>query len=465
MENERKRTEVNVGLSNYDIKRHPMNTEATQTLKRRQFLTKGAMAASAVALPYFIPASALGRSGTVAPSNRIVMAGIGIGGRGSGDLKVMLGEKDVKFVAVCDVHKGRREAAKNLVDSKYGNTDCATYGDMCQLLAERPDVEGVLIATGDRWHALASVLAMRAGKDVYCEKPACLTMAQGQMVVETARRYGRVYQTGAQRLSESPHVCAIEMARSGRLGKIHTAYADCRWRGGFRQDWLATQPEPSKTDLDWDRWLGPSPWRPYNGSYVKRSGWYDYEDFATDVAMWGAHTVAQALAGLDMTGVTSIDFEFAKPDATMVTHLSNGINLILYRQAGSVWDPCQYWNGACGERFDGTDGWAAAADGYSKPEFSSPALLKEFKQVLSEYKIKTQRPMNHVRDFFNCIRSRRSTVADPEVMLRSMSICLAADICEKLRRNLKFDFLKAEFIGDPEANRLRNRAMRPPYMF
>lgn len=442
-----------------------MNHDPIHTLKRRQFLTQGAMAASAVALPYFIPASALGRDGKVAPSNRIVMAGIGIGGRGSGDLSAMLGEPDVQFVAVCDVQKGRREAAKKTVDAKNGNTDCATYADMRQLLAERADVDGVLIATGDRWHALASVLAMRAGKDVYCEKPACLTMAQGRMVVETARRYGRVFQTGAQRLSESAHVFAIEMARSGRLGPIHTAYADCRWRGGSRHDLLPVETEPAKADFDWDLWLGPSPWRPYNGGYANGGGWYNFEDFATDIAQWGAHTVAQALAGLDMTNVTTIDFAFTKPDATMVTRLSNGVKLVLFRTPGSVWDPCQYWSGACGERFDGPEGWAAAADGYSKPEVSSAALLKDYKQVIAEYVGRTQRPLNHVRDFFSCIRSRRTTVANPEVMFRSMSICLAADICEKLRRNLKFDLVKAEFVGDDEANRLKNRAMRAPYTF
>lgn len=442
-----------------------MNTNPIPTFKRRQFLSQGAMAASAVALPYFIPASALGRDGKVAPSNRIVMAGIGIGGRGTGDLNVMLGQPDVQFVAICDVQKGRREAGKNAVNSKYGTADCATYGDMRQLLEERTDVEGVLIATGDRWHALASVLAMRAGKDVYCEKPACLTMEQGQMVVETARRYGRVFQTGAQRLSESSHVCAFELARSGRLGQIHTVYADCRWRGGNRHDRLPVEAEPPKTDMDWDVWLGPSPWRPYNGAYVNGGAWYNYEDFATDIAQWGAHTVAQTLAGLDMTNITSIDFEFSGPDSTMVTRLSNGIKLVLYRQAGSVWDPCQYWSGACGERFDGTDGWAGAADGYTKPDVSSPALLKDYKKVMAEYVGRTQRPMNHIRDFFNCIRSRRAPVANPEVMFRSMSICLAADICEKLRRNLKFDLVKAEFVGDPEANRLRNRTMRAPYTF
>jgi len=440
-----------------------MSIDNSTTLTRRRFLKRAAMAASAAALPYYVPASVLGRSAGVAPSERILMGGIGVGGRGSHDLTWMLDESDVQWVAVCDALKDRREAAKNKVDSKYGNKDCALYADLRQLLAERTDVEAVLIATGDRWHALASVLAMRAGKDVYCEKPACLTIAQGRMVVETARRYGRIYQTGAQRLSEPNHVFAIEMARSGRLGPIHTAYADIRWRDGQRHDWLPAEPEPPKDELDWDLWIGPCPWRPYNAAYVNGGGWYRFYDFATDVAMWGAHTVAQALAGLDMTGVSFIEFEYAGPDQTMVARLSNGIKLVLFRVTGSVWDPCEYWHGACGERFDGPEGWAAAADGYSSPDVSSPSLLREYRKVLDEYIGRTQRQMNHVRDFFDCVRSRRPTVANPEVMYRSMSICLAADICERLKRNLKFDLRKFEFVADPEANRMRSRAMRPPY--
>ena len=440
-----------------------MSKNFSKSLTRRRFLGRGAMAVSAVALPYYIPAAALGRGGAVAPSERIVMGGIGLGGRGSYDLSVLLPQPDVQWVAVCDVRKGTRAAAKNLVDSQYGNKDCAVYGDMRQLLAERTDVDAVLIATGDRWHALASVLAMRAGKDVYCEKPACLTMAQGQMVVETARRYARVYQTGAQRLSEPNHVFAIEMARSGRLGPVHTVYADCRWRDGLRQDWLPAEPEPPQDELDWDLFLGPCPWRPYNAGYLN-SGWYHFHDFATDVAMWGAHTVAQALAGLDMTNVSSIEFEYAGPDATMLTRLSNGVKLVLFRVAGSVWEPSNYWHGACGERFEGPDGWVAAADGYTKPDVSAPALLQEFRNVVSAYTTRTQRPLNHVRDFLDCIRSRRPTVANPDVMYRSMCICLAADICEQLKRNLKFDLRKAEFVGDEPANRLRARAMRAPYM-
>jgi len=440
-----------------------MSTDNNTALTRRKFLRRGLTAAGAMALPYYVPASAMGHGGTVSPSERIVMGGIGLGGRGSYDLGWMLNEPDVQWVAVCEVQKSRRDAAKNVVDNKYGNKDCAVYSDLRQFLAERTDVDAVLIATGDRWHALASILAMRAGKDVYCEKPACLTMAQGKMVVETAKRYSRIYQTGAQRLSEGNHVFAIEMARSGRLGEIHTVYADIRWRDGWRHDWLEAEPEPAKDEVDWDIWLGPSPWRPYNSNYIK-GGWYHFYDFATNIAMWGAHTVTQGLAGLDMTKVSFIEFEYKGSNETMVTRLSNGVKLVLFRVSGSVWEPCKYWHGACGERFDGTEGWAGAADGYSKPDVSSPALLREYKKVIADYEGRTQRKMNHARDFFDCIRSRRRTVANPDVMYRSMNICLAADICEQLKRNVTFDLRKAEFIGDREANRMRSRAMRAPYM-
>ena len=439
-----------------------MSNHHSNPLSRRQFLTRAATSAGAFAVPQIVRASTLGRGGSVAPSERIVMAGIGLGGRGSSVLRVMLGEKDVQWVAVCDVHKGTRDAAKQIVDERHGNKECAAYRDMRQLLAERTDVDAVLIATGDRWHALASVWAMQAGKDVYCEKPACLTMAEGKMVVDAARRHARVYQTGAQRLSERSHVFAIEMARSGRLGPIHTAYADCRWRDGLRRDWLPEEPTPPKEELDWDLFLGPSPWRPYNSGYLA-TGWYHFHDFSTDVAQWGAHSVAQALAGLEMDGVSWIEFEYAGPDASIVTRLSSGVKLVLFRIKGSVWDPCEYWNGACGERFDGPAGWAAAADGYTRPAVSSPDLLRDYKKVLEAYAERTQRPFNHVRDFLDCVRSRRSPVADPSVMFRSMSICLAADICGQLKRNVKFDLSKAGFINDPEANRLQSRMMRPPY--
>ena len=208
---------------------------------RREFLKVAALAAGAVLVPTLVTGSALGMNGAVPASERIVLGGIGIGGRGTGDLGWMLPEKDVQFVAICDAQKARREAVKRIVDKRYGNNDCAMYRDMREFLATRTDIDALLIATGDRWHALAAIMAMRAGKDVYSEKPSSMTIAEGQAVVETAaRRYGRVYQTGTQRLSEDNFTFANELLRTGRLGKVHTVRAHIApWDAAeMKYDWL-----------------------------------------------------------------------------------------------------------------------------------------------------------------------------------------------------------------------------------
>jgi hypothetical protein len=424
---------------------------------RRQFLKA---AGAAMAMPLVVPARVLGRGGGVAPSEKIIMGCIGIRGRGTGDLKKMMGEQDVQFVAICDIRKDRREAVKEMIDSRYNSKDCKMYRDLREFVTERTDIDGVLIATGDRWHALASIYAMRAGKDVYTEKPSCLTMAEGRAVVETAKQYGRVYQTGTQRLSEANHVFCIEMARTGRLGKVHTAYAHIS--GGtassLKTDWLPPEPLPAKDEVDWDAWLGPCPWRPYNSAYIQ-GRWRGYYDFHTScIGEWGAHTFAQAQAGLDMSDTSPVLYKYIANDSGdgMVTQFANGTKLILSQGK-------KFWHGSCGERFDGEEGWVAAADGYQKPDASSPALLTEYKKVIAEYVARTGRSLDHWRNFFDCIRSRQQTVANPSVMHHSMMTVHAANICMWLKRDMKLDPVNEEFINDPEANRFRSRAMRAPW--
>jgi hypothetical protein len=419
------------------------------------------VAGAALAMPCIIPGSALGLNGAVPPSERIVFGGIGIGGRGTGVLKWMLPERDIQFVAVCDAKKAAREAVKKVADDHYGNQDCKTHRDIREFLALRTDIDAVLIATGDRWHALASILAMRAGKDVYSEKPSAMTIAEGRAVVETAKRYGRVYQSGIQRLSEENFVFCIEMARQGRLGKVHTAYAHIApWDAAeMKHDWLPAEPEPPKDEVDWDQWLGPCPWRPYNQAYT-RGGWRGYYDFHTScIGEWGAHTFAQAQAGIDSLNTSASEYHYVNNPTgdEMVTVFPNGVKMILSR--GDKW-----WRGSCGMRFDGPEGWVAAADGYSKPDVSSPALLADFRKIVADYMARTQRPMSHVRDFFDCVKSRRLTAANPEVMHRSMSTVHAANICMWLKRDMKYDPVKEEFVNDVEANRLRSRAMREPWI-
>ncbi len=426
-------------------------------MNRREFLSRTAAVAVA---PMIVPASVLGKGGAVAPSERITVAGIGIQGRGFHDLQWMIRNQDVQFLAICDIQKKQRHKIKAFVDEFYSNTDCAMYSDMREFFEERPDIDAVLIATGDRWHAQASVRAMRAGKDVYTEKPSCMTVAEGRKVVETAATYGRVYQTGTQRLSEPNHVFCIEMALTGRLGKVDKAYAHLApWDAAkMPRKWKEAQPEPPKEEVDWDAWLGPCPWRPYNAEYV-RGGWRGDYDFHTScIGEWGAHTFAQAQMGIGMGETSPIKYEYVDNDSGdgMVCHFETGQQLIFSRGD-------QYWYGSCGELFEGERGWVAAADGYSQPDVSSPELLKEFKEVVGEYKARTGRSLDHMRNFLDCVKSRQEPVANPRVMHHSMCTVHAANVCMWLERDLEFDPKTETFVNDDEANHFLARAERAPW--
>ncbi len=437
----------------------------SKKLSRRQYLkTTAAAAGAAIVAPTIIPASALGRGGATAPSERIVLGAIGLGARGEYDLKWMLREKDVQFVAICDARKVRREAIKQIADKHYGSSDCQMYPEMREFLATRSDIDALLIATGDRWHTLAACMAMRSGKDVYSEKPSCMTIAEGRMVVETARRYGRIYQTGVQRLSEGPFVTAIELARSGRLGQIQAVRAHIApWDAAeMSHAWLPEEPQPTKEECDWDAWLGPCPWRPYNSTYVK-GGWRGFYDFHTScIGEWGAHTFAQSQAGIGALTTSGVEYQYVKNTSGdgMVVKFGNGVPMTLSRGD-------KYWrsDGSCGMRFEGTEGWVACGDKYKEPEVSSPALLEDGKKLLAEYMDRTQRPMNHVRNFFDCVKTRETAVAGPDVMHRSMSTVHAANICMWLKRDLKYDPVKEQFVNDAEANRYLTRAQREPWIY
>ena len=198
---------------------------------------------AAFAFPTIVPPHVLGRSG-VAPGEKITLGVIGIGPRCTYDLRSMLTLDDVQCVAICDVQASRREAGKKLVDSHYKNKDCVLYRDYRELLA-RPDIDAVLVATGDRWHAPASIAAAEAGKDVYSEKPCGLTIAKCQQLAETINRTKRVFQAGTQRRSVPNFQLAIELARSGKLGKLHTLHASV-YIPELKNDWLPGEPTPPK---------------------------------------------------------------------------------------------------------------------------------------------------------------------------------------------------------------------------
>ena len=258
-------------------------------LSRRRFLTTAAKAGAVLAAPMFVPGTVLGKSGGVAASERITLAGLGIGGRGNEDPGLLLEEPVVQFVAIADIRKDspRKRQAEG-ARTKYG-PGVATYRDFREMLP-RQDIDAVLIATGDRWHTMASICAAKAGKDIYCEKPCSMTIAESQALADTMRRYGRIYQAGTQRRSIANFIFAADLCHGGKLGKLTKVHANTL-HPGTNHDWLPAQPEPPKDEVDWDLWLGPTPWRPFNQAYVD-GGWRGYFDFhGGGILEWGAHTV------------------------------------------------------------------------------------------------------------------------------------------------------------------------------
>jgi len=427
-----------------------------KVLSRRGLLRSAAAAGGAVAVgPYVVTSAALGSPARAATAERIVMGAIGVGGRGSYDLGILLHEKDVQFVAVCDVQKDRRDRAKATVDRTYGGKDCAAYRDFRELLA-RGDLDAVLIATGDRWHTPAAVRAMRAGLDVFCEKPNTMTVAEGRALVAAAGRYGSVFQAGMQRLSEANFVFADELVRTGRLGKVHTVRAHILpFR--MRTDILPPQPTPDRETIDWDMWLGPATWRPFNRGYLGGCGaWLDYYDFGTGVAGWGSHTFCQCQSALDLKETSAVEYAYpGNGNAEGFTaRFANGVKLVM--QTGG-------WRGTCGVRYEGDEGWVSVADGYARPDVSAPALLGDYQKIVNDYVARTGRPMHHLRDFLNGVRTRRRCVANEVVAHRTMTTNHAANACMLLRRDMRWHPAAERFVGDDEANLLLSRAMRAPW--
>jgi len=323
------------------------------------------------------------------------------------------------------------------------------------------------MAPGDRWHTPMSILAMRAGKDVYSEKPGTMTIAEGQALVAAERHYGRVFQTGTQRRAEYNFVVADELARQGRLGKVHTVYASTLV---FKMmtSWLPAQPEPPREQLDWNMWLGPAPWRPYNKGYLGGCGAFlDYYDFGTGVAGWGSHTVCQCQGAIEADLTSPVDYEYPNNDTShnFVARFAGGVKLVMDLAPAPWGNPPDngLWHGYCGVKYAGSEGWVSIADGYRAPEVSSPALLADHKKLVADYLERNQRPLGHMRDFLNCIKTRRKPVSHAEVAHRSMSTCHIINISMLLRRNLKWDPVREEFANDPEANRMRSRAVREPW--
>ena len=425
---------------------------------RRDVLRRTVAAVAALAFPTVVPARALGRGGAVAPGDRIGLGVIGIGPRCTYDLRSMLAEKDVRCVAVCDAQAGRREAGKAMVDKHYGNGDCVVYRDFRELLA-RPDVDAVLVATGDRWHAPASILAAEAGKDVYSEKPCGLTIANCQALADTMKRTGRVFQAGTQRRSLPNFQLAVELARSGKLGKLHTLYASV-YTPQLENAWLPAEPTPARDVVDWNLWLGPAPWRPYNHAYVE-GRWRGYYDFDSGARLldWGAHTVdlCQWANGSDDT--MPVEYE---PSPTNVTaRYANGVKLVLDFLKTPFGDRPGWMNhlGTCPVRFVGDEGWVETGDS-GGIEVHPESLKSELKAFAAKPPTPGLDVSAHARNFFDAVKTRNPTAANPGVMRHSHIACHSAALAWILNRKLTLDPVQEAFVNDPEANGLRSRPER-----
>jgi predicted dehydrogenase len=432
----------------------------TPTLGRRGATRRDVLrfGVAAAAFPAVVPATALGRDGAAAPSERIQLGVIGVGPRCTYDLKSMLNFKDVRCVAVCDVQATRRAAAKKLVDGHYGDSDCATHRDLREVL-DRKDVDAVLIATGDRWHASASILAARAGKDVYSEKPCGLTIALCRKLADVMAETGRVFQAGTQRRNVPNFQAAVKLAHDGKLGKLKTLFASV-YTPQLDNAWLPGEPTPPRDRVDWDLWLGPAPWRPYNHKYVE-GGWRGYWDFDSGARLldWGAHTVD--LCQWANRADDTLPVEYVPSEKDITCRYANGVTLVLDFLKTPFGERPGWITklGTCPVRFVGEEGWVETGDNggiVAHPE----SLNKEVQKLAAESQNSGLDVAAHARDFFDATRSRRPTACNPKVMRNSHTACHAASLAWVLKRPLRLDPATVEFRDDPEANGLRSRPAR-----
>lgn len=428
--------------------------ETASSLCRRSFLTRTATAGAALTAPIALPARVLGM-GAPPPSERITMGVIGYGGRCRAILPHFMMFDDVQCIAVSDCRADRLAAAKKTVDTHYENQHCGAHADFRELLA-RADVDAVLIATGDRWHTPLSILAAKAGKDIYCEKPISLTIAEGRALVDTTTRYGTVYQAGHQRRSVGSYRFQIEAARSGMIGKVHTIICQV-WQGPTIGP---DTPRPVPAGFDYDMWLGPTPWHPYSLAYV--SGWNYFWDVGggpiigmgchyTDIAQWGLERDDTGPVSYEGTATWNHDaFSDTPVTADCLCTYADGVKIVL-RSSGAFKD--RYI------RFVGTNGWIQVDDQTNAVTAEPDSILRD-RTIAGRSWAHTG---DHVRDWLDCIKSRGRTVCHPESAHRATTICHAVNIGLRLCRSLRWDPQTEQFIDAPEANAMLRRAMRPPW--
>ncbi len=401
---------------------------SSNVTRREMLKTAGA----ALAAPYVITSAALGNADRPPASERIVMGGIGIGNMGRGDMGAFLGRRDVQYVAVCDVRGRVRDQAKAQVDDRYKNADCKAYNDFRELLA-RTDIDAVHVATPDHWHAIIVVEACRSGKDVYCQKPETRTLREGPLMVEAARRYARVVSGGSQRVLEDYRE-VVNKCWGGELGTVKWINVNV---GPLSQP-CNLPAEDVPADMDWDMWLGPAPWAPYNkarcdGNFGTGGGsWRSYIDYSGGgMTDWGAHHFGGATFAVDVRELQpeEVVYNKEKNREYLAYRYPNGI--VIYHNRPDTGNL----------QVEGTPGETREA----KP-------VPSYKGEGGIY-----------GDFIQCVKTREKPFRDIELAVNTVMVSHLGIVAYALKRSLKWDAASQQFPGDDEANRFLDRARREPW--
>jgi predicted dehydrogenase len=473
---------------------------------RRTLLKQGA---ALLAAPWIITSRA---AGAAPPSERVTVGFIGVGMMGRAHLRRMASHPDVRVLAVCDVDQWRLKDAQAQVDAAYAADQksgtykgCSAYTDFRELLG-RDDIDAVIIASGDRWHAVHTVMAARAGKDIYCEKPASLTIHESRAIVNAVNRYGRVYQGGFQQRSVRDFQTAVHLIHGGRLGRLKTIY--CNWVGtsGF----VNLPAEPVPPTLDWDLWVGPAVWHPFNNRFHRlgepnRTVPWDFNrDFAGgSITSNGVHhlDIAQWALGMDESGPVEI-IPPTHPSTVVTYKYASGVTVQSFphrldpktQEVPEGFDPTMrfMWE----VLFIGEHGWILAgrqgplkahpaeiladpwgSDGPTSASAASPAAISTATPVarppdgrtgptppreLAE-QLYRARGYGHHDNWIQAIRMRQQPISSVESAARSTNVAHVANIATWTGRTQKWDPLAEAFIDDDEANRMRQRPLREPW--
>ena len=422
---------------------------------RRAFLKSAAAATTcAWGFPALVPASVLGPN---APSNRVTLGHIGVGGQGGGVMQGMMGQALAQSVAVCDPIRERAEGAARRIERYYASerrqesySGCRSYSDFRALLAD-PAIDAVVIATPDHWHVPIALAAVRAGKDVYVEKPLGLSIAQNKAIRDAVRLYGRVFQYGTQQRSFNQHCgFACELLRNGYLGELKAVHTVAPKGNAGGKALTQTVPQ----GIDYDMWLGPAPLQPYTEDRVLGLGrWFIYDYSLGFIAGWGAHPLDIAHWGYphipveyEGTGTLPTEGLFdTLVDWNVQGRYASGVAFSL--KAGSD-----------ETRFVGSEGWVAASRGgiQAHPE----SLLKVRLRPTDLHLLQGN---DHYSNFLECVRNRRTPVSNIDSAVQSDFISHLCDLSIRCGRKIRWDTTKEVVVGDEAADRMTRRTMRAPW--